>query len=149
MFTPKPITRKDIVVGKRYIEVVVCIDGTIFLDKHIFLAKPVRRKYGWWIRVHRKERGRSRSDDRLGNFHHLEDLGIIHDKKDNHHRTFRATRATERFLKKFVQDRGGTRRYAAYLKFLGFENPREAVKQELVRYQNFERLEGEARLSNI
>lgn len=129
MFKPKPITKEEIVVGKRYIEVEVYQDGTIVLEKHTFLGKPILRKGGWWIRTRQKSRGESTSYDGLENFKSLRDLGIITNPNCNYHRTFLATRATERFLKRFVQERGRVRKFVSYLRFLGIENPSTKVAE--------------------
>jgi hypothetical protein len=133
MWQPAPLKKSDIEAGGRYIEVVVCVNGTIYLEKHTFLAAPIRRKDGWWVRVSRRKSWMDRGDDSGLSFCHLGNMGLMKNRKwgDNHHRTFRATRATERFLKQFEQERGQQERYVAYLEFLGFKNAKDLVQRKL------------------
>jgi hypothetical protein len=121
----KPVKMREIVLGQRYLEMVVCLNGTMFLKHHLFLERPKKERDGWWIRVRRKKRWMSDNDDVCLNFICASSAGLVRDRKygDNHHRTFLATQANKRTLAILVKRQA----LEKYCSLIGVKTPRKKL----------------------
>ena len=123
MAVMRPITGKEVVVGRSYIEVVVCMDGGFFLKRHILLERPAVKKGRLLIRVGKKKPGMSEEEDCSANFQSATDLGLNPQDLSNHHRLFRDTKKNREVLERLEREQA----IEEYLARIGVENPRETA----------------------
>lgn len=110
----KPIALKDIVLGRRYVEMVVCIDGRLVLETYRFFGRPIKSQGSLWLRTtHKKSR------DLFLDYASASDLGLVTDSKwgDNYHRVFRYNASSRRVLGKLVKHQN----LKGYAKLIGVD----------------------------
>lgn len=122
----RPITKKEVVPGRRYINVLVYSDGSMHLEILRLYSKPIKARSGWRVRTEKKKKGMSKRDDLSYNFTFAEGLGLDpHPENDNHHRLFPDTPRNRRVLGGLVR-RQSLRKY---LELIGFKDPRKPLEE--------------------
>ncbi len=121
----RPVTNmNEIISGQPYIQMLVWYDGTMSLDRHVFLGRPYKHKLSkrvkaWWIDEAGSRFGVSLADHGV----------VLHEQRDNRHRLFRHNSRNLAILSDLVERQA----LEEYLALIGLKDPEKIANEHRSR----------------